>query len=338
MDSVLMLTIMPTEGCNFRCVYCYECHAPVSMMSRRTLDHIQAYISDQASRFQTVQIAWFGGEPLLCKDSVLETAELVQRLQANHAFRYQSSMTTNGYLLTADVLRELFEAGVTDYQITLDGWNHDETRPHVDGHGTLRTILDNLTAISALPEEEYPFRIALRRNVLAGDHDLSWYDCLHERFGGDRRFSVLVYPVQNWGGASVEKLELLREASWEALQAEHIAYLDQIGLAHTNGQEGLFSQICYARYPHGMVFRANGDIVKCTVCLDEPGNLIGRVDYDKGVILEEDARREWSASRMEPECLSCPEVLSCLNLRCDVSALLHGRPERPCSRRVRSGL
>ena len=37
MDECLFVTIMPTEGCNFRCSYCYESHRPLSM-HRETLD------------------------------------------------------------------------------------------------------------------------------------------------------------------------------------------------------------------------------------------------------------------------------------------------------------
>ena len=40
LNEVLILTLMPTEGCNFRCSYCYEDHAPTSMR-RDTMDQNQ---------------------------------------------------------------------------------------------------------------------------------------------------------------------------------------------------------------------------------------------------------------------------------------------------------
>lgn len=40
LNQTLMLTIMPTEGCNFRCPYCYEDHESVSMF-RAMVDRIQ---------------------------------------------------------------------------------------------------------------------------------------------------------------------------------------------------------------------------------------------------------------------------------------------------------
>lgn len=47
LNNTLILTIMPTEGCNFRCPYCYEDHE-IATMTRATLDRIQEYIAEQA--------------------------------------------------------------------------------------------------------------------------------------------------------------------------------------------------------------------------------------------------------------------------------------------------
>lgn len=331
MRDSLLLTIMPTEGCNFRCPYCYEDHAPISMR-RKTLDQIQAYIAEQAPRFRHIGIAWFGGEPTLCKDVILETSGLIQSLQEAHSFRYTASMTTNGYLLGLEDFRKYYHAGITTYQITLDGWEHNKTRPHVSGRGTLYTILDNLKAISALPREQYGYHITLRHNILAGDEDFSWYDHLNSLFGKDDRFSVLVRPVGDWGGDSVQSLNILAGEAHNELMRKHVDYLNQIGMQCANGKRGILSQICYANYPHSMVFRASGKIEKCTVCLDHPQNRLGRVDPVKGIVLDEAVNQLWSFSALKPECYHCEDVLSCLNMQCPVLRIIHGADASQCAR------
>lgn len=330
MNDSLLLTIMPTEGCNFRCHYCYEDHAPISMR-RKTLDQIQAYIAEQAPRFRHIGIAWFGGEPTLCKDVILETSELIQSLQEAHSFRYTAGMTTNGYLLGLEDFRKYYNAGITAYQITLDGWDHNKTRPHVSGRGTLYTILDNLTAISALPQEQYRFHITIRHNILAGDEDFSWYDHLHGLFGGDSRFSVMVRSVGDWGGDSVQPLNILAEEARNELMRKHVDYLNRIGMQCENGKRGILSQICYANYPHSMVFRASGKIEKCTVCLDHPKNRLGQVDPVKGIVLDETVNQLWSLSALKPECYHCADVLSCLNMQCPVPRIIHGADASQCA-------
>lgn len=278
--DVFMATLIPTEGCNFQCSYCHKNH-PAASMTRDTLDQIEEYITAQAPRHKQVVLAWLGGEPILCKDTVLEVSEMIQNLQKQHGFQYTAKMTTNGYLLDEKLFRQFCQAGITSYQITLDGWNHDKTRPHVSGKGTLRTIIDNLVALSKLPPEEYSFHITLRRNLLAGDEDYSWYDYLYRLFGHDKRFAVLVRAVGDWGGEGVHSLSILHQDTKDVLVAKHVAYLDKIGMSCHNHRNGALAQVCYASYPHSMVFRANGKIGKCTVALDHPQNQLGWVDPEK---------------------------------------------------------
>lgn len=323
LQDFLLLTIMPTEGCNFRCPYCYEDHTPISM-TRQMLNQLQVFISDQIPNFRFVNINWFGGEPTLCKDVILEVSALILSLKTKYHFQYTASMTTNGYLLNIKNFQQFYAAGITNYQITLDGWNHDKTRPHVSGKGTLQTILNNLVSLSHLPKEEYQFHIILRHNILAGDEDYSWYDHLYKLFGSDSRFSVSVVPVDNWGGESVQSLDLLKGNQRKSLVSSHIAYLDKIGMAKEGPTKELFSSICYASYPHGFVFRANGKIEKCTIIQDHPKNLVGYLDADKGVLLNDAANRPWCCSDLKPECYSCPDILSCFNLQCKRHAIING--------------
>ncbi|MDQ0412874.1 hypothetical protein [Mesobacillus stamsii] len=59
----LFLTIMPTEQCNFRCVYCYESFLRGSMLP----DIRKGLISFVEKKSKTINdyfVDWFGGEPL----------------------------------------------------------------------------------------------------------------------------------------------------------------------------------------------------------------------------------------------------------------------------------
>ena len=324
LDDIFMVTLMPTEGCNFRCPYCYEDHNRGGM-TRDTLDRIEEYITAQAPHYKQVVLAWFGGEPTLCKDTVLEVSELVQNLQKQWGFQYASNMTTNGYLLDEKLFRQFYQAGITSYQITLDGWNHDKTRPHVSGKGTLQTIIENLMELSKLSPEEYPFHITLRHNILAGDEDYTWYDHLHRLFGQDKRFDILVRAVGDWGGETVRTLSLLYQDTADTLIAKHVSYLDKIGMPCQNHQTGLFSQVCYASYPNSVVFRADGRIGKCTVALDHPKNQLGWVDPEKGVVIDPEVNRQWSFSDLKPACRRCKNVLQCMNMRCKKSEIIDNK-------------
>lgn len=83
--DVFMATLIPTEGCNFQCSYCHKNH-PAASMTRDTLDRIEEYITAQAPRYKQVILAWFGGEPTLCKDTVLEVSTLCKICRNSMAF------------------------------------------------------------------------------------------------------------------------------------------------------------------------------------------------------------------------------------------------------------
>jgi uncharacterized protein len=98
----LELIILPTEQCNFRCVYCYE-KFPDSYMSAEVMTAIKALVSKRAPGLKRLQIQWFGGEPLLAKDTVLDLSRYFYDLSQSHGFDLYGAASTNGYFLTPDL-------------------------------------------------------------------------------------------------------------------------------------------------------------------------------------------------------------------------------------------
>ena len=60
-DRVLVLTIMPTEACNFRCVYCYEDHENITMKTDIVVG-IERFLEKNYAKYNHISISWFGGE------------------------------------------------------------------------------------------------------------------------------------------------------------------------------------------------------------------------------------------------------------------------------------
>ncbi len=228
------------------------------------------------------------------------------------------------------MFKRFYAQGIVSYQITLDGWTHDVTRPHVTGKDTLATIINNLRSISKLSKSQYDFSIVLRYNILPSSNDFTWYDYIKELFGSDARFSILVRPVGDWGGETVKTLNLLKQNAADEV-GRHLKYIKDIGMRTVNGDHNKpFSKICYANYPNSAVFRANGKIEKCTVCLDNPKNYIGYLDDKLGVQINSDINSEWSHFELESKCYRCPAVLTCMNLKCPKKLLIDGVDSENC--------
>lgn len=60
----LDLTIVMTNACNFRCVYCYQPHN-AQHMSQEVEEKIIAFFNKHVGDYKSVSVSWFGGEPLL---------------------------------------------------------------------------------------------------------------------------------------------------------------------------------------------------------------------------------------------------------------------------------
>lgn len=304
--------------------------ADLSRIEKRTLERILQYMSEQVSHCKELSVCWFGGEPTLCKDIILKVSSQIFLLQKEHGFCYNASITTNGYLLTPTLFLQYYKAGINSYQITLDGWNHDKTRPYYTGAGTLKKIIANLKEISQLPKEDYKFEIILRRNIMPDDRDFTWYDYLNSLFGKDDRFSIAPFPVSNWGGEAVKQLALSWGDTQNKLLKEHEAYLAEHGMKQHKQEDVLFSGICYASCPYGFIFRPDGRIEKCTIALGHPKNLVGIVDSEKGVQIDEEANAKWCARDLKAKCLTCADVLDCLNMSCRKGVVVNGHRDSFC--------
>jgi MoaA/NifB/PqqE/SkfB family radical SAM enzyme len=108
-DHPVLAHIIPIRRCNLTCTYCNEYDnfsKPVTVeeMTRRI---------DKLADLGTSIVTMSGGEPLLHPE--LDT--LIRRVRHHGMI---SGMITNGYLLTADRITKLNEAGLEHMQISID--------------------------------------------------------------------------------------------------------------------------------------------------------------------------------------------------------------------------
>jgi uncharacterized protein len=159
------LIIAPTRDCNFRCSYCFEQHRP-GKMDRQTVDSLKTFVANEVlPRASRLQVFWFGGEPLLAKDLVLEMQTFFHQSCRGRGVDYQSVFVTNGYLLQADIAAQLAATGTYLVWVTLDGTPevHDQRRRLSGGQPTFARIYDNLRAAIDIFPEIY-LRVGLDRD------------------------------------------------------------------------------------------------------------------------------------------------------------------------------
>jgi MoaA/NifB/PqqE/SkfB family radical SAM enzyme len=114
-DHPLLAHVIPMRRCNLSCTYCNEYDdfskpVPLDVMHQR-LDHLAG--------LGTSIITISGGEPLLHP----ELDQVISRVRRNGMI---AGMITNGYLLTAERIQRLNQAGLEHLQISIDNVMPDE--------------------------------------------------------------------------------------------------------------------------------------------------------------------------------------------------------------------
>lgn len=323
-DEKLTLTLIPTSGCNFKCVYCYEEFKPI-MMSDKTIEDVVKFTETLLTGKKVLFVNWFGGEPLLALDIMEKLTAALRELCRTKKVAYFAGVTTNGYLLTIENFKRLSACRVIDYQVSIDGLkeDHDRLRCLKNSKGTYDVIFKNLKRIS----EEITgnrFSISIRCNCLKASKEKreEAETIFYENFGNDKRFSITLHAVMDWGGDSVNSLrsELLTKEEeidllTEALRDKSEKRMKK--LTHLNVLDSR-SNSCFACKTDNYVIGADGSIYKCTSDFGKP---LGNVS---------DGRQpeEWydisKQTELKEECKDCAFYGACMNTICP-KALKEGK-------------
>ncbi len=311
----LELVILPTEKCNLRCVYCYEDFA-LGRMSPEVVGAIKRLIDLRAPELSGITINWFGGEPLLASDIMLSIGRHVQALrEAKPELCYQAGATTNGVFLRAPLLHDLVAAGITEYQVSIDGprEHHDRTRLRSDGSGTFDEIWGNLCAIR---ESDAPVRIMIRLHVHPGNLASlpEFVGRVKDRFLGDERFLLLFMPIAHLGGPNDESFEILERTETRRIlrQLSGLARDEPHHIVVASTERAPFfsgDDVCYASKPNAWVIRSNGALAKCTVALNDPRNHVGWLREDGTLDVARESAGAWFQGWRDGEWsgVACPK-------------------------------
>ncbi len=300
----LNLILFPTEKCNFRCSYCYE-DFETGRMRPTIIAALKSLLDRRMNELESLELSWFGGEPLLAKDIVYDLSEYILH-RVRPGLRYRANMTTNGYLLDRDTAIRLITCGVTFFQISLDGFgtHHDSTRRRADGCGTFEKIWRNLLTLRELTSA---FTVMLRVHVSPSNIETvdDLIHAINREFAGDPRFTVYFKAVEKLGGVNDGKFEVFDEATKSKITTALEQRLSSPRQIH---KLNLDQYVCYASVPNSLIIRADGSIGKCTVALSDERNRLGRLRPDGIVEIAQPLLRRWlrGFSTLDEQDLACP--------------------------------
>ncbi len=276
----LGLVIAPTMACNMACPYCFEGNKK-GKMSPEIVEGIIGFVDKQAKSLDKVDVDWYGGEPLLAMDIIEDLAESLIDLGREKQFAYTSSIVTNGYLMTKDVVDKLAELHVSICQVTLDGPErlHNQRRPLKNGKDSFQTILDNVKYASS------KMMISVRVNVDKTVDLAAMSELLGQLKAAGLQQRIAVYFGQL--EPSSMTCAAIADTCFDTVQFSEV----EIGFYRQLLDEGFAVQklpspsaiYCMAQHINGFIVDPEGNICRCWNYVGDPersmGNIRNYIDF-----------------------------------------------------------
>lgn len=202
----LMFTIMVSGNCNFGYNYCGQNHKNVNL-SRENQDRLIKRISEKlnAKKFDTLDIAWFGGEPFIATDVIEYMSEKFIEICAKENIKYNPIITTNASLLSEELAKKYVEQfHIKEFCITIDGneEEHNCRRCLKGGGGSFFVVYKNFKNLLEVVNNDLKVEIDLRCNIDVRNPDaiFNFIKILHEdNLEKYKNLHIYLAPIHDWG-------------------------------------------------------------------------------------------------------------------------------------------
>jgi len=316
-STVFKGTIVLNLKCNLACTYCYEDEFRGDFeMSAATADALIDWIRrEHLEQGRDLELQFYGGEPLLSRHLIHRIAAPLRDRAAGLGRKFSLSMTTNGTLLTRDVVNELLPYNFTKANLTLDGPRevHDTQRPFVSGKGSFDTIVANIRETHDLVKID-----------LGGNCTPENYRVFPELLGHLRREGItpemlglvqfFAVTPKSGTGADIASGCVSSSEPW---LLEAIPYLHREIIRHGYRTAKPTMAACVVEFDHDLVINYDGSFYKCPAFMGWPELSVGSLA---------DGVKDYAASHnllywQNDECLACPYLPLCFG-GCRLNPLL----------------
>lgn len=150
------------HDCNLRCKYCFadegEFGGKRKLMTKEVGERAVDYIIEKSKTRKHLEIDFFGGEPLTNLPVVRHITNYVRKREKETGKTFKLTLTTNGMLLTDEVIKFLNEENIS-LVLSLDGRKevHDRMRPTLGGKGSYDKVVKNFQKLVKSRNEENYF-------------------------------------------------------------------------------------------------------------------------------------------------------------------------------------
>ncbi len=248
------------DSCNLNCIYCFA-----KTKRKKVLSFEEARkIIDKLSQLKISELLISGGEPLLNKDIFRIASYAKMKGMVVH-------ISSNGYLMTKENIKNIKESGITQVQINLDGINpetHDKIR------GKPNSFDYAMIAVKNLVDEGV--NVILTSVLLKINHDE-----ILEIFKIAKRLNVSGYRLYDlipsgMGKSNFEEMHV-QPLKRKKLLEDLFVLSKELGVKKIRTLEGFVFDSNFKKFLYfgclacklGCSIRTNGDVLPCPCCTNE---------------------------------------------------------------------
>lgn len=298
--------VLPTTACNARCFYCYEHGFKTATMTPETIDATVNFILDYCQNMEEVTIAWFGGEPLTCEETIVSMSRNLIPAIEGAGKTYHANIITNGALISsANITTLVDDCRISSFQITLDGRGSEHVRRKgfLDKNISYEHILENISLV-ANAGAQVLVRLNVDRNNL--EECLGVIDDLAALDVDKNLLWPYAAPLysDNFNSSCFASDELnfaFEKVLKKMIDCEFIQSVDGLPMSFSNA-------CCCAKMLNNFVISPTGEISKCEHLLNCPEEVIGTVF--EGIHFNS-AMAKWTCTDIPEKCKLCPELPIC---------------------------
>ena len=356
------LVLSLTERCNLRCTYCYYKVSHEARSLVMSNDIMEAAIRLAFERTislnqRFLNITFFGGEPLLCMDSIRRGVELAKGLvqeqfgedvllgpptsnTTSPKFRLRFAVNTNATLLNEDIIEYMKREKFRIY-LSLDGpeSHHNICRRQVSGEGSFKLIEPHIPALTKL--DTVVLSVVTRDNMRSLTDAARWIQAQ-----GFRNMTAAVDFDGKWTGEEFDVLaaeyEKLAEF-WLELKRKNVPfYLGTIQDKLKFRLTGQRHRTSSCQVAEGIVAcAANGNLFPCTRFITSKPDapyILGRVFDDSEQVWNGPVARDIQDffNRDKEDCKGCAIRFRCHAHECACTSFystgsVHGVSPEVCT-------
>ena len=298
LSAPVNLTWEITHACNLKCIHCLSA-SQSAYPDELTLAECKKIV-DRLAALKVFEVNFGGGEPLLC-DYFLPLVDYL------HTRGIVTCISTNGTLLTPEVVSFLAQSPLVNIQVSLDGATAT-ANDKIRGAGTYQRVLSGLELLAARQ-----VKFSLNSVVTSLNYDqLDQLKLLAAAYGAGlrvSRFRPSGRARQSWDALKLSPVQLESLADWLA-ENPGILTGDSFFSISLRGRRQLGLDMCGAG--------------KMTCCIDPCGSIypcafLQVTEFYAGNIRLADFKEIWDSSpvfqkfrQLEPAaCRHCPHFESC---------------------------